>query len=247
MRRSWASGGHGWRNVTAVPQILVVEDDGGIRTALVRALRERGHAVTSSPTGMAGLQLALDEQPDLVVLDLGLPDVDGLTVLSMLRGVSRVPVIVVTARDEDQAIVRALDAGADDYVTKPFGSDQLDARIRAVLRRAAGAEAPAGPITVGELVVDATTRQATLAGATLDLSRKEFDLLLLLAQRSGEVVSRREILSEVWQQAYGGGDRTLDVHLSWLRRKLGETAAHPVYLRSVRGVGLRLAAPDRTP
>ncbi len=196
---------------------------------------------------MAGLQLALDERPDLVVLDLGLPDVDGLTVLSMLRGVSRVPVIVVTARDEDQAIVRALDAGADDYVTKPFGSDQLDARIRAVLRRAAGAEPAAGPIAVGELVVDATTRQATLSGDPLDLSRKEFDLLLLLAQHTGEVVSRREILSEVWQQAYGGGDRTLDVHLSWLRRKLGETAAHPVYLRSVRGVGLRLAAPDQQP
>ena len=225
----------------------MVEDDGGIRTALLRTLRERGHAVTSSSTGMGGLQQALDERPDLVVLDLGLPDVDGLTVLSMLRGVSRVPVIVVTARDEDEAIVKALDAGADDYVTKPFGSAHLDARIRAVLRRAAGAEPVAGPIEVGELVVDAATRQASLGGEALDLSRKEFDLLLLLALRNGEVVSRREILSEVWQQAYGGGDRTLDVHLSWLRRKLGETAAHPVYLRSVRGVGLRLAAPDRQP
>ena len=225
-------------------RLLVVEDDGGIRTALVRALHDRGHSVSSCATGMAGLQDALDTKPDLVVLDLGLPDVDGLTLLSMLRGVSQVPVIVVTAREEDAALVRALDAGADDYVTKPFGSDQLDARIRAVLRRVGSGTSPAGPIEVGELVVDPTTRRATLRGTVLDLSRKEFDLLLLLAQHAGEVVSRREILSEVWQQAYGGGDRTLDVHLSWLRRKLGETAAHPAYLRSVRGVGLSLAAPD---
>jgi DNA-binding response OmpR family regulator len=190
--------------------------------------------------------MALDESPDLVVLDLGLPDVDGLSVLSMLRGVSHVPVIVVTARDEDAALVRALDAGADDYVTKPFGADRLEARIRAVLRRVSGTGVPeAGPLEVGDLVVDASTRQATLAGRALDLSRKEFDLLLLLAQRTDEVVSRREILNEVWHQAYGGSDRTLDVHLSWLRRKLGETAAHPVYLRSVRGVGVRLTPPDR--
>jgi DNA-binding response OmpR family regulator len=230
-----------------VAQILVVEDDPGIRTGLIRSLRERGHVVASSSSGMSGLHQALEESPDLVVLDLGLPDVDGLTVLSMLRGVSQVPVIVVTARDEDAALVRALDAGADDYVTKPFGIDRLEARIRAVLRRTRGAEAPeAGPFEVGELVVDASTRQATLRGEPLDLSRKEFDLLLLLAQRADEVVSRREILNEVWHQAYGGGDRTLDVHLSWLRRKLGETAAHPVYLRSVRGVGVRLTPPDRT-
>lgn len=231
------------RNVNAVARILVVEDDGGIRTALVRALHQRGHSVSSSASGMAGLQDSLDLEPDLVVLDLGLPDVDGLTLLTMLRGVSQVPVIVVTARDEDAALVRALDAGADDYVTKPFGSDQLDARIRAVLRRASSSTDTGGPIEVGELVVDASTREATLLGEKLALSRKEFDLLLLLAQHAGQVVSRRDIMSEVWQQAYGGGDRTLDVHLSWLRRKLGETASHPRYLHSVRGVGLRLAPP----
>jgi DNA-binding response OmpR family regulator len=227
-----------------VAQILVVEDDPGIRAGLLRSLRERGHVVTSSSSGMSGLQQALEESPDLVVLDLGLPDVDGLSVLSMLRGVSSVPIIVVTARDEGSGLVRALDAGADDYVTKPFGTDRLEARIRAVLRRTGAGGAEAGRCDVGDLVVDASTRQATLRGRPLDLSRKEFDLLLLLAQRAGEVVSRREILSEVWHQAYGGGDRTLDVHLSWLRRKLGETAAHPVYLHSVRGVGVRLVPPD---
>jgi DNA-binding response OmpR family regulator len=177
------------------------------------------------------------------VLDLGLPDVDGLTLLSMLRGVSQVPVIVVTARDEDATLVRALDSGADDYVTKPFGSDQLDARIRAVLRRTSSTTESAVPLEVGELVIDPSTREANLRGERLSLSRKEFDLLLLLAQHAGQVVSRRDIMSEVWQQAYGGGDRTLDVHLSWLRRKLGETASQPRYLHSVRGVGLRLAAP----
>ena len=132
--------------------------------------------------------------------------------------------------------------GADDYVVKPFGMDQLEARIRAVLRRTSSDE-PDAPLTVGDLVVDAAARHCTLAGRDLELSRREFDLLLLLAQRAGEVVTKREILEEVWNQPYGGGERTVDVHLSWLRRKLGETAAHPVYLHSVRGVGVRLAAP----
>ena len=141
------------------------------------------------------------------------------------------------------SIVKALDAGADDYVVKPFGMDQLEARIRAVLRRT-GADDPDAPIRVGDLVVDAATRRCSMGDRELELSRREFDLLLLLARRSGEVVTKREILDEVWNQPYGGGERTVDVHLSWLRRKLGETAAHPVYLHSVRGVGVRLAAPS---
>ena len=116
-------------------QVLVVEDDPTIRTALTRALTDRGHAVTSAPTALAGLQIAIDQRPDLVVLDLGLPDVDGLEMLRMLRGVSQVPVVVSTARDDEKTIIAALDAGADDYVVKPFGGAQLDARIRAVLRR----------------------------------------------------------------------------------------------------------------
>lgn len=223
-------------------RILVVEDDPGIRTALVRALGERGHTVASADQGMRGLQAAIDDQPDLVLLDLGLPDVDGLRVLSMLRAVSDVPVVVVTARDDDSAVVQALDAGADDYVAKPFGVDQVEARVRAVLRR--GGRAAVEPaLTVGGLVVDGRTRQVTLDGAPIDLSRKEFDLLYALASRAGEVVSKRELLAEVWRQPYGGGDRTIDVHLSWLRRKLGESAAAPRYLHSVRGVGLRLQAP----
>jgi DNA-binding response OmpR family regulator len=223
--------------------VLVIEDDPSIRSSLVRSLTDRGYAVSSAPAGMVGLQNALDEQPDLVLLDLGLPDLDGHSLLTMLRAVRRTPVIVVTARDDDPSVVRALDAGADDYVVKPFGMDQLEARIRAVLRRT-GADGPDEPIRVGELVVDSATRTCALAGRELELSRREFDLLLLLAQRAGEVVTKREILEEVWNQPYGGGERTVDVHLSWLRRKLGETAAHPVYLHSVRGVGVRLAPPS---
>ena len=223
--------------------VLVIEDDPSIRTSLVRSLTDRGHAVSSAPAGMPGLQQALEEQPDVVLLDLGLPDLDGHSLLTMLRAVRNTPVIVITARDDDPSVVKALDAGADDYVDKPFGMDQLEARIRAVLRRSS-ADDPDAPIEVGEIVVEASTRQATLAGVDLDLSRREFDLLHLLASRAGEVVTKREILAEVWNQPYGGGERTVDVHLSWLRRKLGETAAHPAYLHSVRGVGVRLSAPS---
>lgn len=228
-----------------VAHVLVIEDDSAIRSSLIRSLSDRGHAVSSAGSGMAGLQQALDEQPDVVLLDLGLPDLDGHSLLTMLRAVRNTPVIVVTARDDDPSVVRALDAGADDYVVKPFGMDQLEARIRAVLRRSSS-DGGSEPTRVGDLVVDAATRQATLKGAELDLSRLEFDLLHLLASRAGEVVTKRDILAEVWNQPYGGGERTVDVHLSWLRRKLGETAAHPVYLHSVRGVGVRLAGPSQT-
>ncbi len=223
--------------------LLVVEDDASIRSALIRGLTERGHTVTSASAGLPALEMVVKERPDVVLLDLGLPDVDGLAVLAMLRGVSDVPVIVITALDDDQTIVRALDGGADDYVVKPFGLDHVAARVRAVLRRGAAGETT-GPLVVGRLVVDASTRTVTLRGEPLSLSRKEFDLLLALASRPGEVVTKRDLLAEVWQQGYGGGDRTVDVHLSWLRRKLGETAAEPRYLHTVRGVGVRLVDPD---
>ena len=226
-------------------QLLVVEDDERIRSALIRALRDRGHAVSSASTALTGLRLAVDERPDLVVLDLRLPDLDGGELLRMLRAVSSVPVIVATARDDDESVVRALDAGADDYVIKPFPAAQLEARIRAVLRRAAGAaDAALAPVTVGDLTVDPRSRRVTLRGEPVDLAPKEFDLLAHLAARAGTVVSKRELLTEVWQLPYGGSDKTVDVHLSWLRRKLGESAAEPRLIQTVRGVGVRLAEPD---
>jgi DNA-binding response OmpR family regulator len=226
-----------------VAQVLVVEDDPTIRAALLRGLGERGHAVDSVPTALAGLEHAVTHRPDIVVLDLGLPDLDGATMLRMLRGVSRVPVIVATARDDDAGIVGVLDAGADDYLVKPFSAAQLDARIRAVLRRG-GEASPSTEVVVGGLRIDLRSRQATLDGADLALTPREFTLLHYLASRSGEVVSKRELLTEVWRLPYGGADKTVDVHLSWLRRKLGETAQQPRYLHAVRGVGVRIAAPE---
>ena len=226
--------------------LLLVEDDPAIRTALTRALTERGHVVSSEPSGMRGLQRVLDDPPDLVVLDLGLPDVDGLRVLRMLRPVSSVPVIVATARDDDEATVAALDAGADDYVVKPFSAEALDARIRAVLRRMAG-DVAVTRLSVGGLVVELRARTAELHGRPIELRPREFDLLAYLAARPGEVVSKRTLLADVWQQPYGGADKTVDVHLSWLRRKLGETADAPRMLHTVRGVGVKLVPEDTPP
>src|SRR5450432_345174 len=225
-----------------MPKVLIVEDDPMIRTAVIRALTEKVYAVAAAHTAMSWLQLAVAEHPDVVNLDLGLPDLDGREVLRMIRAVSAVPIIVATARGTEADIVRSLDAGADDYVVKPFGAAQLDARIRAVLRRAADPDEDA-VLTVGGLQVDRRARQAFLNGAVLDLTPRELDLLHYLAARAGAVVTKQELLVEVWQQPYGGADKSVDVHLSWLRRKLGETAQQPRYLHTVRRVGVRLAAP----
>jgi two-component system, OmpR family, KDP operon response regulator KdpE len=162
----------------------------------------------------------------------------------MMRAVSSVPVVVVTARDNEAEIIRVLDAGADDYVIKPFGAGQIDARIRAVLRRAAqGEPQDGGELHVGGLRLDPHGHEATLDGVTLDLSRREFDLLHYLTLHAGQVVTRRDLLTNVWRMPYGGADKTVDVHVSWLRRKLGETAQQPRYLHTVRGVGIKLSAP----
>ncbi|MES9536618.1 MULTISPECIES: response regulator transcription factor [unclassified Actinomadura] len=224
-------------------QLLLVEDDIEVRGRLVRALGERGHAVASVPTGMEGIRRAVTARPDLVILDLGLPDLDGAEVLRMLRAVSAVPVIVATARDDEREIERILDAGADDYLVKPFGAGQLDARIRAVLRRSEGADAAAPAVQVGGLRMNAAAREAVLDGRMLELSPKEFDLLYYLASRPGQVVSKRELLTQVWQVPMGGANKTIDVHVAWLRRKLGETASAPRYLRSVRGSGIKIVDP----
>jgi DNA-binding response OmpR family regulator len=224
-------------------QVLLVEDDAAIRIALTRSLHDHGHVVTSVGSGMPALTAAVEQRPDVVLLDLGLPDVDGADVLSMLRAVSDVPVIIATARDDEADVVRLLDLGADDYVIKPFTAAQLNARIKAVLRRSGRADGDPA-IVVGGLRIDTRSREVTIDGRVVDLARKEFDLLLVLARRSGEVVTKRDLLAEVWQQAWGGSDRTVDVHLSWLRRKLGESAKQPRYLHSVRGVGVRLVAPE---
>jgi DNA-binding response OmpR family regulator len=202
--------------------VLLVEDDHVVRGAMLRSLADRGHAVHAVGTALDALRRVAAETPDLVVLDLGLPDLDGADALRMLR------------------------AGADDYRVKPFTGAHLDARITTVLRRAGRASRTVQPAVheVGGLRVDVGERSAQLDGVPLALTRKEFDLLAYLAARPGRVVSRRELLEEVWRQPSVGEDQTIDVHLYWLRRKMGESAAKPRYLRTVRGVGFRLVVPD---
>ena len=224
-------------------RLVLVEDDPRIRAALEQAMRDRDHDVRTCATGMSALHDILEDPPDVVILDLGLPDIDGYELLRMLRAVSEVPVIAATARDGDDDIVRTLDAGADDYIVKPFTADQLAARIRALLRRTA--PETDGALVVGDLVVDVRARSASVDGQAVSLTRKEFDLLAYLAARPDQVVGKRELLAAIWHQPYGGADKTVDVHLSWLRRKLGETAAEPRFLRAVRGVGVKLVDPAR--
>jgi DNA-binding response OmpR family regulator len=224
--------------------VLVVEDDPVIRAALIEVLTGHGYAVKTAHQGFEALREVTQSPPDIVVLDLGLPDIDGLDVLRMMRGISRVPVLVATARDDDTEIIRLLNAGADDYMVKPFSGGQLAARLAAVLRRSG----PSGAldsgdrrsvVQVGELRIDPAARTAHLAGRELALTRREFDLLAYLAAHADQVMSRKRILAEVWQQPYLE-DQTVDVHLSALRRKLGEKASDPRYLHTVRGIGIKL-------
>jgi DNA-binding response OmpR family regulator len=222
-------------------RVLIVEDDPLVRSAMVADLTRRAHAVRTAGTALDGIREVSHHPPEVIVLDLGLPDLDGRQAVKMMRTVTAAPVIVATARDEEAEIIRLLNAGADDYLVKPFSCEHLAARISALLRRA-GNLGTAPVISAGGLTVDLARRQALLDSKPLDLSRREFDLLAYLAARPGVVVSRRELLTEVWHQSYGDG-QTIDVHVSWLRRKLGETAARPRYLRTVRGVGVVLDLP----
>lgn len=226
-------------------RILLVEDDDDIRNGLSRALTGQGVTVAAVARGSDALGRLAEFAPDAVILDLGLPDLDGADVLAMIRSLSDVPVLVATARDDEQQIVRLLDAGADDYIIKPYSAAQVLARVRAVLRRGStGADETATELRIADLVIDPQGREVHLAGELLTLTRKEFDLLVYLAQRPGQVVSKDNLLADVWNLPLGGGDRTVDVHVSWLRRKLGETAAQPRFLHSVRGVGVKLVDPS---
>lgn len=230
-------------SLTDMIRLLLVEDDPEIRRTLSRGLGEHGATVVPVATAVEAIKAVSTERPDAVILDLGLPDLDGADVLALIRAGSDLPVVVATARDDEREIVRLLDAGADDYLIKPFSAAQVMARVRAVLRRTTPAVREDPRVVVGGLVVDPVSRTAQLDGTELSLNRKEFDLLFALASRPGEVITKRQLLAEVWQMPWGGADRTVDVHLSWLRRKLGETAAEPRYLLSVRGVGVKLVDP----
>jgi DNA-binding response OmpR family regulator len=227
-----------------MPSILIIEDDQRIRESLATRLSERGHDVETVARAIDGVEQAVSGNFDVVVLDLGLPDLDGAEALRMIRSVSQVPVVVATARDDEADIISVLDAGADDYVIKPYSADHLAARIRAVLRRS-GDAIKEDTITVAGLQLDLNAHEATLDGRDLELTARAFDLLAYLASRPGKLISKRELLAEVWRQPYGGADKTVDVHVSWLRKELGETAADPKYIHTRRGVGIRLVDPSR--
>ncbi|MGW1764827.1 response regulator transcription factor [Streptomyces sp. NPDC002073] len=217
-----------------VLRVLVVEPEPRAAEALVQGLLRQGHLAESVATG--GKALQTHHQADLILLDLDLPDLDGLEVCRGIRAVSSTPVIAVTARGSELDRVLGLQAGADDYMVKPYGFRELLARIEAVMRRARPRQAAARTIEHGPLVIDATTRETTLHGRPVDLTRKEFDLLHLLASQPGAVISRRQLMTQVWDDAWSHRGRTIDTHVSSLRGKLGSSS----WIITVRGVGFRL-------
>ncbi|WP_320668654.1 response regulator transcription factor [Patulibacter defluvii] len=219
-------------------RLLVVEDDEGIGGPLVRALRRERFVVELASSGEVALERLVDQPVDLVVLDVGLPGIDGIEVCRRIR--ERHPgtaVLLLTARSGELDELLGLDAGADDYVTKPFSLAVLVARVRALLRR----EPPPapGPVLVGDLRIDAAARRAWRGGRELTLAPKEFELLLQLAVRAGEAVRREDLMAEVWDENWWGSTKTLDVHVGWLRQKLGD----PPVITTVRGYGYRLERP----
>jgi DNA-binding response OmpR family regulator len=228
--------------------VLLVEDEESIVEPLREALGREGFDANVARTAAEALELARSAEPDVVLLDVMLPDGSGFDVCRELRRDSAVPIIMVTARGEEADRVVGLEIGADDYVTKPFSAREVVARIRAVLRRTEARSAePAtdgAPIRVGEVEIDVARRTARLGGAPLELSRKEFDVLALLAREQGRVVTRERLLEDVWDTTWFGSTKTLDVHVSGLRRKLGDDPSSPRYLHTVRGVGFRLTPPE---
>jgi two-component system, OmpR family, response regulator RegX3 len=225
--------------------ILLVEDEESIATPLSESLVREGFSVEVTGTAAEAVELARRLEPDLVLLDLMLPDGSGLDVCRELRSSSETPIIIVTARGDEADRVVGLELGADDYVVKPFSAREVAARIRAVLRRAeAPQQAPAETIAIGGVRLDQGRRTVMLDGEPLEASRKEFDLLALLMQNAGVVVTREELIEKVWDTTWFGSTKTLDVHVSGLRKKLGDDPASPRYLHTVRGIGFRFAAPD---
>jgi two-component system response regulator RegX3 len=226
--------------------VLLVEDEQSIVEPLAAALAREGFETSVAASAAEALDLAGRMSPDVVLLDLMLPDGSGYDVCRELRRSSKVPIIMLTARGEEADRIVGLELGADDYVVKPFSARELVARMRAVLRRTEDepAREPDGELQAGPIMVDPARRQATVEGRALELSRKEFDLLELLAREAGRVVTRERLIEEVWDTTWFGSTKTLDVHVSALRRKLGDDPASPRYLHTVRGVGFRLAGDD---
>jgi two-component system response regulator RegX3 len=227
-------------------RVTVIEDEPSISDPLRSALEREGYQVGVAGSGADGLESVRRDEPDIVLLDLGLPDADGRDICRAIRSSSHVPIIMLTARGEETDRVVGLELGADDYLVKPFSMAELVARIRAVLRRAGAASDPPPATTaieVGDVRIDAATHVATLSGKPLDLPRREFDLLHLLMRHAGTVLDRSKLMDEVWGVDWFGSTKTLDVHVAGLRRRLGDDATEPRYIHTVRGVGFRFSAP----
>jgi DNA-binding response OmpR family regulator len=234
-------------SIRMAERILVVEDEAGLRDALAYNLRREGYAVTTVEDGASAIDSAQSSVPELVILDLMLPAIDGFEVCRVLRKKSNVPILMLTARTEEIDRVVGLEVGADDYLTKPFSMRELMARVKALLRRVrmireetlAEAESASPLMEFGELVIDELRREAVLAGRVLPLKPREFDLLVFLARHRGHVLSREILLQRVWGWDFTGDSRTVDVHVRWLREKLEEDPAHPSRIVTVRGAGYR--------
>jgi two-component system response regulator RegX3 len=233
-------------SVGVKPRVLFVEDEPSIYEPFSKALAREGFEPVVARTAAKALQLAEDGDFVIVLLDLTLPDGDGRDVCRALRRTSSVPILMLTARGTEADRIVGLELGADDYVVKPFSGGEVIARIRAILRRAKAPDEapPPGPVTVGALEVDIASRRAHLGSDELQLSRKEFDLLAELIRHAGRVVTREQLMDRVWDENWFGSTKTLDVHVRWLRQKLGDDPADPRYLHTVRGVGFRFTAPE---
>jgi DNA-binding response OmpR family regulator len=226
--------------------ILMVEDESSITEPLAEALGREGFDTEVAGTVAEALELARRIDPDLVLLDVMLPDGSGYDVCRELRSESRVPIIMLTARGEETDRIVGLELGADDYIVKPFSAREVAARVRAVLRRAGQAEPQVreDALAVGELQLEPSRRSAVLNGDELDLTRKEFELLELLMREAGSVITRERLIDEVWDVNWFGSTKTLDVHVSGLRRKLGDDPGSPRFIHTVRGVGFRFSGPE---
>jgi two-component system response regulator RegX3 len=222
-----------------MPTILVVDDEAAMLESMRYFLEQEGYRVITTDTGAAALQAAASEHPDLVILDVMLPDLDGLEVTRRLRREARVPIIMVSARGDEIDKVVGLEVGADDYLAKPFGHREFIARVRVALRRSGGT-GTAGRLEVGPLVIDVARHTVRMRDRQVDLPLKEFDLLRVLAEHAGQVVSRRDLLVTVWGEDFFGEEKTLDVHISRLRQRLEEDPDSPRLIQTVRGVGYRL-------
>jgi two-component system, OmpR family, response regulator RegX3 len=223
------------------PRILFVEDEAAIAEPFAHALARNGFDVVPARNVSEALVRFDGTPPDLILLDIALPDGDGRDLCRELRRRSEVPIIMLTARGTETDRVVGLELGADDYVVKPFSGAEVIARIRAVLRRRLASGGPPIPYAVGDLRIDPAARRAWRGDEELELSRKEFDLLHELARNAGRVVSREDLMSRIWDRNWFGSTKTLDVHVGWLRRKLGDDPAMPRYVHTVRGVGYRIA------